>query len=621
MILTFNNGKQVDMPYLVFNEGVDGYWSYRENSSYCAFRLFGSYMDKLDEMGVGFSNEDQVYNLCQDVRYWHSAEYYAEGGTGYNNIQTLLANSVWIYGDEDNGGILLTKVRNKYGFIAFDGVFEGDDETMYAGTYRYGYQTDINRISGHILSRTELELSTIYFSSYDNNQIYIMYQPDNEAIKRYEYPKNPVASITEEVTDLIKATDNAQFYLAANLQMHPYVWWIVCMPDGTSAINDNYFPIATVLEFTDFHKVGGSIFDESFIDETANPYANGGTATNGGGGGKWSSDSDSTPVPTADQFTVDAINSGFLTLYNPTEAQVRSFNDFLFSGITEDMSAVLKRLVVNPLEYVIFLAQCHFSPPVKTGTYDIKFCGISSGVQAKKVDKQMLMINCGNIILDETKETASFLSYNPYFKITAFLPYIGHIVLNTDDVMGGTLNVKYWIDLLTGSCTAFLSVTRANRGYLGDVSIDEVIIGSYTGNCYLNMPLTSSDWRGLFSSMVQFAGGLISTAGGNASGLGAMASAVLSDKISVSRSGQLGSNFGYMGYQMPYLLLERPIEHLPENFGAWEGFPSNIKCKIGELSGYTELDQDTLWTDGFDDITDEECEMLRNITSRGFYVN
>ena len=40
-----------------------------------------------------------------------------------------------------------------------------------------------------------------------------------------------------------------------------------------------------------------------------------------------------------DQFDIDAINSGLVTIFNPKQDEVMEFGEFLFSGITEDIAA------------------------------------------------------------------------------------------------------------------------------------------------------------------------------------------------------------------------------------------------------------------------------------------
>jgi hypothetical protein len=75
-----------------------------------------------------------------------------------------------------------------------------------------------------------------------------------------------------------------------------------------------------------------------------------------------------------------------------------------------------------------------------------------------------------------------------------------------------------------------------------------------------------------------------------------------------------------MSGQEAFIVIERPIMQVPYNFGAFEGWTSNIYEKLSNLKGYTEIDAGTLWIDGFDGITSDEMDMLKQITSSGFYL-
>jgi hypothetical protein len=67
-------------------------------------------------------------------------------------------------------------------------------------------------------------------------------------------------------------------------------------------------------------------------------------------------------------------------------------------------------------------------------------------------------------------------------------------------------------------------------------------------------------------------------------------------------------------------VIERPIMQVPYNFGAFEGWTSNIYEKVSNLKGYTEIDSDTIWSDNFGHATAEECDMIKTIMNGGVYL-
>lgn len=351
---------------------------------------------------------------------------------------------------------------------------------------------------------------------------------------------------------------------------------------------------------------------------TAVPYDN---TTTGNGGIPDNSGDDIDDEDLGDLNSLTAINSGLVTLYRPTQAELTAFANFLYTGITDSIADQLKKLVTNPLDYVIFVALCKFAPPIY-GREEIAFCGIGSGVSSDKIVNQFYDLDCGSITFNE--QYNSFLDYSPNSKLKIYLPYCGVHDLNIDECMGSVISVKYRIDLLSGSGVAKIKITRLRRNTAPfDCRINSYIY-EFPCNVYLTMPLSATDWRGTYQSLVSLAGGVVSglaTGGvGGAVGIASsVASAVTSNKVSVSRSGQIGSSYGYLGQDKPYLILERPITSVPNQFEYWEGLESNTLQKVSNLHGYTEIDPNTLWTDDIP-CTSEEAEELKSLFNSGVYL-
>lgn len=56
---------------------------------------------------------------------------------------------------------------------------------------------------------------------------------------------------------------------------------------------------------------------------------------------------------------------------------------------------------------------------------------------------------------------------------------------------------------------------------------------------------------------------------------------------SVSRGQGLNGNTGYLSLQRPYLVMSIPNISLPDNYGHYYGYPCNMTCNLGDLSGFT----------------------------------
>jgi len=344
---------------------------------------------------------------------------------------------------------------------------------------------------------------------------------------------------------------------------------------------------------------------------------NAGPSTAAGGGGGYPTNSDECKDPDAEDLnSVNVVNSGLVTLYNPSMGGLQSFANFLFTGITDNIATQLKKLVSNPIDYVLFCSLCKFTPPISDAE-EITFCGIGTGVTSNVIPNQFYTLDCGTLEIPEDSET--FMDFSPHSKVQLYVPYCGIHELNPDDIKGSKVHIKYNIDMLSGSCVASVEVQRRSRDFT-DASINTSLY-KFNGNCYLTMPLSATDWRGAYNSMIQFAGGIVATAAGKPmEGIGAIASAVTQQKVSVGRSGPGGSNYGHMSDGKPYFILSRPTPSIPYNFKGFEGYKSNIRYNLRQLKGYTEIDENTLWTDGFEKATEKECQMIKEIMSKGVYL-
>ena len=361
----------------------------------------------------------------------------------------------------------------------------------------------------------------------------------------------------------------------------------------------------------------------AFIGATdTSPEASYTPAGSNGGGGGYDNSSDSQDFPDSSQFATDALNSGLITVFNPTKQQLIDFASFLYSdSITDVIANQLKRLIADPLDYIISLNTAHFTPTVSTSNV-INFGGVSTGVSAGVVSPQFQFLDCGEVEIPE--QTNSFQDYGQFSSVKIYLPYCGIHELSINEVMGGKIWVQYVIDCLTGSCVANVKITRHRNNVMSDPYLDAIIY-TFTGNCFTSVPITSRDFQstitglmGVASSVGTFMGGL---AGGNpammATGAGGVLSNAMNSTPSAQRVGNYSSNYGYMQLQTPFVILERPMASIPDRYENYYGRPLYDYMQVGNCDGYVEIDTDTLWTDKFDFITSEEEQMLKDICNSG----
>lgn len=358
------------------------------------------------------------------------------------------------------------------------------------------------------------------------------------------------------------------------------------------------------------------LYTEDDIDDTppsVDPYIppDGPDEPSEPGGGEGDRDDVDVPVPIPGLPPISAADTGFVTLFNPNATQIRNLANYMWSN-NFDIS-LFKNIVANPIECILGLSIIPFTP--RHGEPDtVKVGNIDTLMQFPTVASQFEEIDCGSIQVSEY--WGSYLDYSPYTKISLYLPYIGIVPLDIDEVQGKTLAIKYHVDVLSGACIAYLLCGTS-------------VLYSYIGQCSCNVPITSNDFTntvngvlgiaGNIGSLVALGGSSAPTAAGSAIKTAAsMASnAINMLKPNIQKSGAMAGTGGLMGTQYPYIIKQRPNQSVPAGQNTFKGYPSNIAVKLGNLSGYTEVDEVHL--DGIP-ATDAEMNEILQLLSEGVYI-
>ena len=307
-----------------------------------------------------------------------------------------------------------------------------------------------------------------------------------------------------------------------------------------------------------------------------------------------------TPIVIPPTGTANAL----FAIYNPTEAQIRSFGAWLWSANFIDQ---LKKMFNNPSEAIIGLHKV-FVTPITGAEQNIKVGYLDSGVASKIVTNQYVTIDCGTITLAEF--FGNVFDYSPFTDVSLYLPFIGIVKLNNADVLRSTINIVYHADVINGSVLAEVKVNRDGAGGT---------LYQYTGNCAVQYPLSSGSYMGMITGALSLTLGVataVATKGvapallGAGAGLGRMHN-------DVERSGGFAGNAGAMGIKKPYLIISRPQTELADKFTTFVGKPSNYTTTIGACKGFTKVD--TVHIENVD-ATSSELDELNQILTNGILV-
>lgn len=323
-------------------------------------------------------------------------------------------------------------------------------------------------------------------------------------------------------------------------------------------------------------------------NSSSKPDYPGDPSQTGGGSGYFYSQNDVIDIPALP--SIQAIDFGFATIYNPSVANIQSVASWLWS---DDFDEAIKLNYISPFDNIVGLAIVPVNVTSVSGI--LRVGNVDSNIAVPRVTTQYGEIDCGSLNVKEF--WGSFLDYNASY--SCYLPFIGYRALKPDDMVNGELGVVYHYDLLTGIVVAFIWARKED-------GIKHVLY-TYTGNMFYNVAFSGANFMSLYNQQLSATtsgiNNAMSSVGQIASGniLGGLTNLFTGQaqaqrqyetaKPDYGRGGNNGGNAGLFGIRYPYLIQSLPIGQTPGNYKQLQGIPSQIYKKLGDLSGYTEIDR------------------------------
>lgn len=320
------------------------------------------------------------------------------------------------------------------------------------------------------------------------------------------------------------------------------------------------------------------LFSDGYIppDFTNNedPFNQGGSSETGGGGGDF--DNTSVPIEIPNLPSVSAASTGFISLFNPTLAQLNELASYLWSDLFEING--WKKLFADPMDAILGLSILPVPIPT-SGPKEVKVGNIGTGKSLNVASTQFVEVDCGSINVNEY--WGAYLDYSPYTQCQIYLPYVGTRPISVDEIMGKTVNVKYHVDILTGACCCF-------------IKCGDSVLYTFNGQCSIPIPINSANYTSVINGIISVAasvGSMVATGGASAPlAIPHLASTVANQmKPNIEKSGAISGSGAVLNIQTPYLILTRPRQALPKDQNTFTGYPSFVTVTLGELSGYTEV--------------------------------
>ena len=316
----------------------------------------------------------------------------------------------------------------------------------------------------------------------------------------------------------------------------------------------------------------------------------------GTGGGDGTFYNDSYDIWLSDCPGISAISLGFNTIYTPSVEVMQTISSWLWS---RDFDEAINLNYISPFENIIALAIVPLDlEPLSTNSY-LRVGNVDSEIACNRLltNQQYQHLDFGTIPVKE--KWGSFLDYNATYAI--YLPMIGFRMLKPDDMVNGELGVAYWCDILTGLVVA--EIYAKKNGFFQ-------VLYNYTGNMFYTMAISGANFMTMYnqqlsavssginsvaSAIGQGAGGSVAGAvGGVATAFTGVSNAIRQYETArpdYMRGGNNAGNAGLFSKRFPYLIQCLPEEKVPDNYRALNGVPSETYSKLGDLTGYTEIDR------------------------------
>lgn len=334
-------------------------------------------------------------------------------------------------------------------------------------------------------------------------------------------------------------------------------------------------------------------------------------------------DSPLIPFPPPDFPSIVSAGSGLIHVYNPTTEEMISFGKWLWVTLQEGGFGIgnYQRLWNNPFDGVIGAFELYANPTVN-GRDSIRSGFLACPTQADLVSVRYFNVDCGSLVVPEYY--GNYLDYSPYTKAHIYLPFVGIVELNCDDIIGHGVNVTYRIDAYNGSCIATITVAKDNYNAL---------MYQFSGNCAVELPLAGGSQAaikagligaaatGISSVVTGIAGLATGSVGMMASGISGIGNAIshaVSSKSSVQHSGAFGDSCGAMGNKTPYIIIHRPIQKYVPNYNQIYGFPAHTEVIIGACTGFLRAREVHVESS---QATDEEKARIEQMLKEGVIVS
>lgn len=343
-------------------------------------------------------------------------------------------------------------------------------------------------------------------------------------------------------------------------------------------------------------------------------------------------DTEPDPEPEPERSTLDMFDT--TGRFSP-RAQISAMGNYILDKTDVDalMSDLWSSTIIEKFNYKVFgnpldsilslkwyygirndINKTKLKVPLTIGNLDMRSqSGDSANIRVHACASEYVTFNFGVIDIDSYRETKNikrndYLDYAPFVRYQLYLPYVGYIDLNPNEIVDGVLGVKLNINLLTGQGLYTLYTYNNEHNITSDFTYKQVIL-TVPCSVAVEVPISIDSMNSLSATVAMTIGSAVATGLGAASSgvLGAAAggassamlagAGVASDAIgdlmetpdSKRNGGAYNPDTGNLGALQPYLLITLPIIATPAGFTDVLGNRAAVTDMLSNCTGFTQI--------------------------------
>jgi len=300
--------------------------------------------------------------------------------------------------------------------------------------------------------------------------------------------------------------------------------------------------------------------------------------------------------------------------YVVTPAQLNEFSRYMWgsaAGVFDEggLWGKFQNYKFNPIAGIL---SCHSLPlvlmPAGGGSASISIAGTTlATASGAPGSSQFTTWESNTVQIPEPWGT--FVDY-AYATISIYLPFCGVVPVDVSAVVGGSIYVRYYCDVINGNVSAWVVGTDRNGV--------QQLLKTATGNAAYHIPITGND-NGQGEIIGSIKQAVSSGLSGNVGGMIAAGVNIISgaEQHHTESVGSMNGNAGYCASTEVFLICNWSFPIYTGNYDYIRGRPSEVSGIVGSFSGYGEFE---VHADSISGATDEEKREVETLLSSGVYV-